>query len=419
LLRSNRRTTVATFAVASAATLAISVATPVAAKTVARPPTPTSVSVTSNSSGLSLTWHHKNNVTGYLVEQAQNSHFTVNLVKYKTRGIQKAFTPSKVSRGTTYFFRVAALNGTRRSHFSRTVIATDRVSFSTIRALSYNVRSAKFDGQQAPGGTVAPFEKRLPGQLYLLRAAKADVIGIEEGAYCMVKNHAAPCTRQIDQIHAGLSGYALSDTATDVDPATGRRGVVNRYAADDILYKTATLAPVGPGGHYDIGPSGSLDRTCAFQIFKVKSTGAKFLFVVTHTLASGSDQVRGTETANGLKGGRAIAKANGIKSILFTGDYNSYVGEYHVHDYSGTVMRNANVPDSIGEALHYSNAKYDSINAYFRTPKQGHGSSDHIYATRGIGVLKWGELLHLSGGKFVGTIPSDHNPIYADVELPY
>jgi hypothetical protein len=120
-----------------------------------------------------------------------------------------------------------------------------------------------------------------------------------------------------------------------------------------------------------------------------------------------------------LNQGRAYAASHGVTSILFVGDFNSYVGAYHAHDFSGTVMRNANIPDSIGESRHYSNAKYDSINALYPTPKHGHGSADHIYATRGIGVLKWGELLHLKNGEFVTPIPSDHNPVYADVELPY
>jgi hypothetical protein len=290
------------------------------------------------------------------------------------------------------------------------VVATGRNHFSAVRVLAYNSRSAKFDGEQAPGGTVASFSKRLPGQLYLLRESKAAVIGIEEGAYCIHKNPGAPCTRQVDEIANGLPGYVLDDTSSPGNDI---------FTADDILYAPSVVTKVGNGGHFIIGPSGSLERYAAYQIFTVNATGARFLFTVTHTLASGTDQVRGQETASLLKQGKAYAASHGVTNIVFSGDFNSYVGEYHVHDYSGTVMRNANMPDSIEEAARYSNAKYDSINAYYRTPKHGHGSSDHIYASRGIGVVRWGELLHLSGGQFVGVIPSDHNPIYADLELPY
>jgi hypothetical protein len=331
---------------------------------------------------------------------------------YKTHGIQKVFTPSSVVDGVTYYFRLAAKRGSTKSHWSHTVSATDRTHLSAIRVLAYNSRSAKFDGEKAPGGVVAPFSQRRAGQISLLQSSHAAVIGIEEGAYCVQKNPGAPCTRQVDSLAAGLPGYRLDDTSAS---SAG----VNRFAADDILYDPSVVTAVGSGGHFIIGPSGPLDRFAAYQIFTVNATGAKFLFLVTHTLASASDKVRGSETASLLKQGKTYAANHGVKSVVYSGDFNSYVGEYHVHDYSGTVMRNANVPDTIEEAASYSNAKYDSINAYYRTPKQGHGSSDHIYATRGIGVLKWGELLHLKNGKFAGTIPSDHNPIYADLELPY
>jgi hypothetical protein len=387
---------------------------PVGAMPASRPKPPTQLVAKGNASGLSLTWHHGNSVTGYIVEQATNRRFTRSLHTYRTHGIQKVFTPSAVTTGVTYYFRVAAKRGSSRSRWSTAAVATDRTRFSPIRVLSYNSRSAKFDGERAPGGVVAPFSQRRPGQLTLLRSSHAAVIGIQEGAFCLQKHHGAPCTRQIDSLAAGLPGYVLDDTSR-----TSGGGGIDRYTADDILYAPSVLSTVGRGGHFLIGPSGALQRFAAFQIFRVNATGAKFLFIVTHTVASGTDQQRGEETASMLKQGRAYAAAHGVTSVVYSGDFNSYVGEYHVHDYSGTIMRNANVPDSIEEAAHYSKAKYDSINAYYRIPKQGHGSSDHIYATRGIGVIRWGELLQLSGGKFVGVIPSDHNPIYADLQLPY
>ena len=43
---------------------------------------------------------------------------------------------------------------------------------------------------------------------------------------------------------------------------------------------------------------------------------------------------------------------------------------------------------------------------------------DHLYVSPGVGVSTWGQVLDLDGGKFRGTIPSDHNPVYADLVLP-
>ena len=42
-----------------------------------------------------------------------------------------------------------------------------------------------------------------------------------------------------------------------------------------------------------------------------------------------------------------------------------------------------------------------------------------MYAPAGVAVRGWALALKLSDGKFVGAIPSDHNPLVADVVLPY
>ena len=42
-----------------------------------------------------------------------------------------------------------------------------------------------------------------------------------------------------------------------------------------------------------------------------------------------------------------------------------------------------------------------------------------MYAPAGVAVRGWALALNLTAGKFVGAIPSDHNPVVADVVLPY
>jgi hypothetical protein len=44
---------------------------------------------------------------------------------------------------------------------------------------------------------------------------------------------------------------------------------------------------------------------------------------------------------------------------------------------------------------------------------------DHVYAPPGVAVRRWQMVLDLTRGRFVGVIPSDHNPVAADVVLPY
>jgi hypothetical protein len=59
------------------------------------------------------------------------------------------------------------------------------------------------------------------------------------------------------------------------------------------------------------------------------------------------------------------------------------------------------------------------MNEYSRTPLPYALYIDYLWAPPGIAVSHWGTALRLSGGKFVGTIPSDHNPVYATMYYPY
>jgi len=171
-----------------------------------------------------------------------------------------------------------------------------------------------------------------------------------------------------------------------------------------------------------IDPNTGKRQNAAYQLFRVKDTGARFLFVNTHLITGttyAGDKARGQETATMLKKAKAYASNHGVTSVVYVGDFNSYFGEWDVVDLTGRTMRNAHVPDTLEVATSRYRSVYDSINGLFRVARHGHGSIDHIYASGGIGVKGWGELLRISDGKFVGTIPSDHNPIYASLAIPY
>jgi endonuclease/exonuclease/phosphatase family metal-dependent hydrolase len=284
---------------------------------------------------------------------------------------------------------------------------------SAVRVLAYNSMSANFDGEKHPGGTAAPFSQRRGPQLDLLTRSQADVIGVEEAAACLHKIPYKPCYRQVDSLADGLPGYKLDDTYTTSSGS-------NRYLGNFVLYN-ANVAPIGRGGTWSLGPSGN-QRHAAYQAFRVVSGGSRFLFVNTHlwsTSGSSGDKIRGTETMSLLHQANAYAGRIGVTAIIYTGDFNSYAGEWHVNDITGNDMRAAHVADGIVVAQHHVKAGYDSINALYRRPHKGHGSADHVYATGGIGVKTWGEVMNLQNGAFVGAIPSDHNPVFADLMIPF
>ena len=397
---------------ASTATVALALAAPASAA--GRPSVPGSLSVKGSGAARWLTWNERTSGTGFVVQQATNSAFTQGAKTYRLRGPGHAITPYGLSAGTTYWFRVRAVKAGLYSGWSSRVSYTASGATSPVRVLSYNSMSASLDGQQHPGGVAAKWKYRRPGQLSLMKGSGADVIGIEEGMACLIKyTDGTNCYRQIDSIADGMSpSYSLADTLTTKP---------SRYSGNYILYRN-TVQPVGAGGTWYIGDTSSHNQTAVYQLFRVPSTGAEFLFVVTH-LVTGSnaagDKSRQIETANMLSNANAFASNHGVTSIVYVGDFNSYVGEWGRNDLTGAKMRAARIPDGTEVAQSRPKANFDSINALYRTARKGHGSIDHIYATGGVGVRTWGELLDVSSGKFVGTIPSDHNPVWAGLAIPY
>jgi endonuclease/exonuclease/phosphatase family metal-dependent hydrolase len=383
-----------------------------------RPKTPTSFTATANRTGTYLSWHSKA-VTGFVIKQSTDSSFSHNVRTYRTRGPITTFTPYNLSAGETYYFQVRGLNTTRMSAPSPTLATTVDTNESIIRVLAYNSLDASFDGQRHPGGISEPFAKRRAGQLALIKRGNAAVVGIEEGNSCLIHYKHKPCYMQIQSLAHGLSSrYKLDDTTANTGGAAG----LEQYSGNYILYQPKLVTPVGAGGHWLIGPEGPLDRFAAYQVFRVNATGARFMFVDTHLLATAGakgDRIRGAQTESMLKQARAYAARQDLKSVLYLGDFNSYRDEWHVNDLTGKAMLAAGIPDGIDVAQTRFDAKYDSINALYRVARKGHGSSDHIYASPGIGVLSWGELLHIHDGRFVGIIPSDHNPVYSSVAIPY
>jgi endonuclease/exonuclease/phosphatase family metal-dependent hydrolase len=380
-----------------------------------RPARPGSLVVKGSGAARWLTWNESTSGTGFVVQQATNSSFTQGTKSYRMRGPGHALTPYGLRSGTTYWFRVRAVKSGVYSYWSSRVSYTASGGTSPVRVLSYNSMSASLDGQQHPGGVAAPWKDRRPGQLSLMKGSGADVIGIEEGMACIIKyTDGTNCYRQIDSISDGMSaaGYTLAGTLTTK---------ASRYSGNYILFRN-TVQPVGAGGTWYIGDTSSHNQTAVYQLFKVPSTGAQFLFVVTHLVTgstSAGDKSREIETANMLKDASAFASNHGVTSIVYVGDFNSYVGEWGRSDLTGAKMRSSRIPDGVEVAQSMPRAQFDSINALYRTARKGHGSIDHIYATGGVGVRTWGELLDISSGKFVGTIPSDHNPVWAGLAIPY
>jgi endonuclease/exonuclease/phosphatase family metal-dependent hydrolase len=372
------------------------------------PATPTSLRATSGSKGTYLTWNSGAS-TGFTIEQATNPGMSQNVHSYAIRGQERQFTPYGLSDGTTYFFRIRAVNAGTPSAYTATVRATVKTHELPVTVMSYNILEAEFDGRLEGGDIVAPWSARGPAIARLIEQASPDAVGIQEGASWVGKVRGP---REVDSLRSMLDGeYKLAHTEIPPSqPHFRRTGVY-------ILYKADTYKAIGAGGHWDLGNT----RWAAYQVLQNRRTGARFLFVSAHLLVPAgraNDVRREAETKSLLSHSRSYAAAAGLP-IVYVGDFNS--DQYLRHSFNGPerAMRAKNVNDSYDVAQTRTHARYNTAEHYMRRPPANGARIDYVFAPPGVGVRSWGLVMDLSHGKFVGTIPSDHNPLVSNVLVPY
>jgi hypothetical protein len=392
--------------VAATALVSAAVTSPASAAT--RPATPSGLHAVASSAGTYLQWT-RSSVTGYVIQQATTTSFS-GARTYRVRWSAGTFTPYGLTRGHTYYFRIRAYRGSAYSGWSGAVSARPARSMQLVRVMTYNSLASSFDGKREGSGRIAGWGSRMPKQVGLLRSANADAIAVQEASTCLIHYKSKPCWRQIDSLRLHLgSAYGLANTDS---------GPKGRYAANYILYKKSVLSPVGNGGNWATGDN----TAAAYQVLRARATGARLLFVSVHLIAprgASADAKRGNETRSVLRQAQAYAARTKVSSIVYGGDFNTYLGEWRTNDVSGSVLLGAGVSDGITVAQSVYRAKYDSYNRYYRTAPHGGHSLDHVYASRGVAMTMWSEVLQLSRGKFVGAIPSDHNPVVSYVHIPY
>ena len=151
-------------------------------------------------------------------------------------------------------------------------------------------------------------------------------------------------------------------------------------------------------------------------------SGAKLLAVVTHAPVSGGrnwDAVRQSATRTMVSDGSS-ASAQRHVPVVYLGDFNSNTNtKQYALDGPGSVMRASHVADSRLVSVYRLNPHWDSMNDYMRAPYRYDLYIDYVWSTPGVAAWRWGMALHMSRGRFIGVIPSDHNPVYADLLYPY
>jgi endonuclease/exonuclease/phosphatase family metal-dependent hydrolase len=368
-----------------------------------RPATPTALRVeTPTGGGLSVMWDEAGPAGTFTVEQASDASFTQDRRTYVVKGSAHQLTPYGLRKGGDYWFRVRAANGPVASGFSGAATTAAPAPGVPVRLLTYNLL---FAGTTKVGGTPAsPWSKRRVAAAKLVGSASPGVIAVQEGNSLVAKG-----VRQVDSVAAELNSGGDDYTVAGTERDGTRTGPY-------VLYRTSQYAPVGAGGRWELGDG----RYAAYQQLRDKRSGADFLAVSVH-LTSGKgaakDAARKRETRSLLDQAGDLGAKQGVP-VVFAGDFNAHAGKNYAFDPT-TLFAAEHTPDAIDVAATLVNAKYNSANKYQPKPLLGSFNIDHIYATPGVAVTKWSMLLDLDGqGRFDGTIPSDHNPLVADLEIP-
>jgi endonuclease/exonuclease/phosphatase family metal-dependent hydrolase len=332
---------------------------------------------------------------------------TTGVRSYSITSQAHRFSPYGLTQGRTYYFRVRAYNGTVPSATAPEVLrAVAPARGQNVRVMTYNVLHQPAAGTKEGGTTVGTWAQRRVPMIALIRKVNPDVLGLQEASDWV---GAVKGPRVADDLAARLGGYTVAHT--EVTP--GQKGWMR--TARYILYRTATYKAVGSGGHWELGPG----RFAAYQQLQNRTTGARFLAVSVHLSPGGgsaADLSRRAETQKLLSSARSLQASTHVP-VIYVGDFNSHEG--HPLDGPGVAMRAAGVADADEVAQVKANRRYNSANQYLRSPMLGHWDIDHVYAPAGVAVRGWEIALTLTRGRFVGTIPSDHNPVVADVVLPY
>jgi endonuclease/exonuclease/phosphatase family metal-dependent hydrolase len=274
--------------------------------------------------------------------------------------------------------------------------------------MTYNVLRAAMDGRELPGGTAAPWSERRPKVAALIHRVMPDVVAVQEAGSLL--HHTQ--RRQVSSLVRELGGdYRLA--YTEVPPAEPDSNHLGVY----VLYLRKAWRAVGDGWHYWLGHG----RVAAYQRLQHRATGARMLLTSVH-LSHGDgpawDRVRREETERLIRRTRRYSAAHSHLPIVCAGDFNSYYASNRT-DGPGRAMRARHFADGFEAAQSLVRWQYNSNNQYERLPPAQSRSVDHVFAAPGVGLRSWNEKLRLRDGKFVGTIPSDHNPVITKIVLPY
>lgn len=372
-------------------------------------PAPVVELTSETSTSVSASWQEVSPASAYEVEITDT--VTGNTVKTATTE-KLTKTVSDLKADTGYAARVRAVDGSGDPLSDWSLPATaETVGDLPLKVASYNIKCANCSGG-------ASWSKRRTAVANTILGQMPDVLGLQEASQGRMKGRGT--SQFMDLLGMLGSPYKVTNSSP------GASGAVR------IFYNSDTVELVDQGARKLPRSGGNQQRYLSWAIFKQKKTGKEFLFGDTH-LEPGKKfgnlrRRQATTIVSTLK-----AVADGRPTIV-VGDLNSYrwmKGGNKPYD----VLVQAGYKDPLGMTFksrgqsapgafveNRINTRFSSYNDYKRkAPRLSHINGtylDYILVTP-MRVSEWETVVKVnSSGRFIGTIPSDHNLVRATVWLP-
>ncbi|MFY0406726.1 fibronectin type III domain-containing protein [Solicola sp. PLA-1-18] len=375
----------------------------------------------SSAIGVTGTWSRATSAQKYEVQASPDPTFTTGVRTNSTVGGNEGFgAVNGLTRNTTQYLRVRSVSGSMRSGWSSTVSARTLARSYQLDIGSYNVACAN---PALRCSTARPWSSRRNAVADLLDGQRYDVVGLQELGTADVDPGTAKRTQAKDLLNRldELDGrYAYSgggDLDVDGSHKSGRWLLYDTTKVDEVR-----VDGVSQGGFLNIGYSTGTRKTAwaVWQVFQHRRTGERFVVVDAHTdpyVGLTYDKNRFNQTRSLIGQVRALPQVQGLP-VIYTGDYNSH--EFREYDGPRAAFNQIAYLDGDDWAASKTDAAYNSANGW-RTPAPRQGAhTDHVYVPRSVGVSQFEVDLEVDGaGRWLGRIPSDHNPVRTLLEMPY
>ncbi len=373
-------------------------------------PAPVLSASSDTSTSLTVEWNKVGPKLHYEVALGKEAN-TVTTTQQVT-GLTTAF--DRLEKTTKYYLSARAVNADGVPVTAWSAPAAFKTPESLpLRVGSYNIRN----GTIKAGGT---WNKRRHAVADTVAGQHVSVLGLQEATWNI---GGYPAGQYADLAH--LLGKSWKST-TYVGNA-GPEGTRILYDSDEVTMLRQGYQKLA-GSH----ANGNW-RYVSWAEFRQESTGKRFFFANTHFLARQTKHEYNSRVSGAKQLVRIVEKYNTEKlPTIIVGDINSHKfrnpqnAPYNIITDAGYIDPLDNIDDwrggPRGIAEKRINASMFTINLFHRKAMKGNYSTgvmvDQIFVTP-MRVSEWETVVKVdSSGRFIGTIPSDHNMIRATVYLP-